>query len=170
MQAEQNHIAIVVDEYGGTAGLVTIEDVIEEIVGEIVDEYDRETPLVERLDGGKVRVSARLHVEELGDLFGVALDDDDVDTVGGLLAKRMGRVPIKGAEVVVEGLRLAVESTSGRRNQVNTVLVEPLDGAAVPIPDSPDQGQADSGSEAVPGSLPGSPDREVETRDRATRS
>jgi CBS domain containing-hemolysin-like protein len=87
-------VAIVVDEYGGTAGLVTIEDILEEIVGEIADEYDRDEPEVEDLGGGRLRVPARLHIDELGELFGVRLDDEDVDTVGGLLAKALGRVPI----------------------------------------------------------------------------
>ncbi|MGQ0465752.1 MAG: hemolysin family protein [Sporichthyaceae bacterium] len=125
MQLTQSHIAIVVDEYGGTAGLVTIEDLVEEIVGEIADEHDREGPQVEWLDEGRARVSARLGVEELGELFGRPLEDDDVDTVGGLLAKHLGRVPIPGSECVVEGLRLRAESTGGRRNRISTVLVEP---------------------------------------------
>ena len=96
MQAQQTHVAIVVDEYGGTAGLVTIEDVLEEIVGEITDEYDVEAPLVEELPDGSLRVSARLHLDELSERLDVELEDDDVDTVGGLLAKHLGRVPIPG--------------------------------------------------------------------------
>ena len=96
-------MAIVVDEYGGTAGLVTIEDILEEIVGEIADEYDVERPLVEGLDGRHVRVSARLHVDELAELFDVDLEDEDVDTVGGLLAKHLGRVPIPGARSASTG-------------------------------------------------------------------
>jgi CBS domain containing-hemolysin-like protein len=123
MQLTQNHIAILVDEYGGTAGLVTMEDLVEEIVGEIADEYDRERPIIEPLPDGSSRVSARLGVEELGELFGKEISDDDVDTVGGLLAKHLGRVPIPGAECVVEGLRLHAESTGGRRNRISTVLV-----------------------------------------------
>ena len=105
MQAQQTHIAIVVDEYGGTAGLVTIEDVLEEIVGEITDEYDVERSLVEELPDGSLRVSTRLHVDELAELLDVELQDDDVDTVGGLLAKYLGRVPIPGAQVWVAGPR-----------------------------------------------------------------
>jgi CBS domain containing-hemolysin-like protein len=123
MQAGQIHLAVVVDEYGGTAGLVTIEDVLEEIVGEITDEYDVEHALVEHLSDGEVRVSTRLHVEELGELFELELDDDDVDTVGGLLAKHLGLVPIPGAQVTVEGLVLTAESIQGRRNRIGTVLV-----------------------------------------------
>jgi CBS domain containing-hemolysin-like protein len=123
MQRDQTHVAVVVDEYGGTAGLVTIEDVLEEIVGEITDEYDRETDPVERLDDGSVRVRATLHVDELGEIFGRELDDDDVDTVGGLLAKALGRVPIPGARAVVAGLELTAERPAGRRHRIATVLV-----------------------------------------------
>ncbi|MGH8969099.1 MAG: hemolysin family protein [Actinomycetes bacterium] len=123
MQAKQTHVAVVVDEYGGTAGLVTIEDVIEEIVGEITDEYDVEQSLVEELPDGALRVSSRLHIDELAERVEVALDDDDVDTVGGLLAKHLGRVPIPGAQVYVDGLQLTAESAQGRRNRIGTVLV-----------------------------------------------
>ena len=123
MQLTQSHIAILIDEYGGTAGLVTMEDLVEEIVGEIADEYDHERPPVERLPDGSVRVIARLPVEELGELFDRQISDDEVDTVGGLLAKHLGRVPIPGAATVVEGLELLAESTGGRRNRVSTVLV-----------------------------------------------
>ncbi|RJK97039.1 hemolysin family protein [Vallicoccus soli] len=123
MQQDQTHIAVVVDEYGGTAGIVTIEDVLEEIVGDIADEYDREAPQVEQLADGGVRVSTRLHVDELGELFGVDLEDDDVDTVGGLLAKHLGMVPIPGSRTVVEGLELTAEAATGRRNRVGTLVV-----------------------------------------------
>jgi CBS domain containing-hemolysin-like protein len=123
MQARRIHMAIVIDEYGGTAGLVTIEDVLEEIVGEITDEYDVERPPVEHLEGGGVRVTARLPVEDLGELFGVTLPTDGVETVGGLLAQALGRVPIPGATAVVEGLELVAESVGGRRNRIDTVLV-----------------------------------------------
>ncbi|SNT06870.1 Hemolysin, contains CBS domains [Streptosporangium subroseum] len=123
MQARQIHQAIVIDEYGGTAGLVTIEDVLEEIVGEIADEYDQEAPRVESLEDGSVRVTARLPVGDLADLFAVELEVDDVETVGGLLAHALGRVPIAGSEAVVEGLSLTAESLAGRRNRIGTVLV-----------------------------------------------
>ncbi|GAA3132069.1 hemolysin family protein [Planomonospora alba] len=127
MQARQIHQAIVIDEYGGTAGLVTIEDVLEEIVGEITDEYDQETPPVEPLQDGSVRVTARLPVGDLAELFDVELDVEDVETVGGLLAHALGRVPIAGSEAVVEGLRLTAESLAGRRNRIGTVLVRRLE-------------------------------------------
>jgi CBS domain containing-hemolysin-like protein len=123
MQAQQTHVAIVVDEYGGTAGLVTIEDVLEEIVGEITDEYDVEAPLVDELADGSLRVSARLHLDELSERLDVELEDDDVDTVGGLLAKHLGRVPIPGAQVWLHGIELTAESAQGRRNRIGTVLV-----------------------------------------------
>ena len=97
MQRSANHVAIVVDEYGGTAGMVTLEDLVEEIVGEIADEYDHEEPDVEKLGDDLFRVPSRLHVEDLGELFGLELEDEEVDTVGGLLAKALGRVPIAGA-------------------------------------------------------------------------
>jgi magnesium and cobalt exporter, CNNM family len=127
MQAQQIHMAIVVDEYGGTAGLVTIEDVIEEIVGEITDEYDVEQSLVEELPDGVLRVSTRLHIDELAERMEIELDDDDVDTVGGLLAKHLGRVPIPGARVHVDGIELTAETAQGRRNRIGTVLVRRAD-------------------------------------------
>jgi CBS domain containing-hemolysin-like protein len=123
MQRDQTHLAVVVDEYGGTAGLVTIEDILEEIVGEITDEYDREAAVVEQLGDGAVRVPAVMHVDDLGEIFDVDLDDDDVDTVGGLLAKALGRVPIPGAHAVVEGLELTADGRAGRRNRIAAVVV-----------------------------------------------
>jgi CBS domain containing-hemolysin-like protein len=130
MQAQRTHVAIVIDEYGGTAGLVTIEDVLEEIVGEIDDEYDRGGATVQRLADGSVRVSSRMNIEELGELFGIELADEDVDSVGGLLAKELGRVPIPGAQAEVAGLLITAESVAGRRNRIDTVLVQPVDAEA----------------------------------------
>jgi magnesium and cobalt exporter, CNNM family len=123
MQAARTHLVIVVDEYGGTAGLVTIEDILEEIVGEITDEYDVERPPVEHVEDDAVRVTARLPIEDLGELFGVELPADEVETVGGLLAQTLGRVPIPGAQVDVGGLHLVAEGTTGRRNRIDSVLV-----------------------------------------------
>ena len=125
MQARHVHMAIVIDEYGGTAGLVTIEDILEEIVGEIADEYDRERPPVEWLDDGSARVSARLSVAELAELFHVSIiDAEDVETVGGLLAHQLGKVPIAGSVATIAGLRLTAENLTGRRNRIGTVLVQ----------------------------------------------
>jgi CBS domain containing-hemolysin-like protein len=153
MQKDRNHVAVVIDEYGGTAGIVTIEDILEEIVGEITDEYDRELPPVEELGDGKYRVTARLDIGDLGDLYGIELDDEDVETVGGLLAKSLGRVPIPGATTVVElpadassssssavpdapsALRLTAESHSGRRNRIGTIVISPV---GIPGPEPAD--------------------------------
>ncbi|WP_432948472.1 hemolysin family protein [Kribbella sp. CA-253562] len=141
MQAARMHVAMVVDEYGGTAGLVTIEDILEEIVGEITDEYDEAPEPVQALSDGAFRVSSRYPIDELGELFGVPLDDDDVDTVGGLMAKLLGKVPIPGAQVEIEGLGLSLtaERPSGRRNQIGTVLVRRTDELAEQPQDSSHQ-------------------------------
>ncbi|CAN5209905.1 hemolysin family protein [soil metagenome] len=139
MQLRRIHMAVVVDEYGGTAGLVTIEDILEEIVGEIADEYDEhEQAPIEELADGTVRVLARLPVPDLGEHFGLELADEEVETVGGLLARELGRVPIPGAQVTVGGLQLTAESAGGRRNRIDSVLVVPVDlprnGARTPEP------------------------------------
>jgi CBS domain containing-hemolysin-like protein len=130
MQAQRIHVAIVIDEYGGTAGLVTIEDILEEIVGEITDEYDKERPPVEWLDDGSARVTARLPVTELEELFGVTVGAEDVETVAGLLAHELGRVPIAGSSATVSGLRLTAENLAGRRNKIGTVLVQRVNDAS----------------------------------------
>jgi len=124
MQVESNHLAMVVDEYGGIAGLVTLEDIIEELVGNISDEYDNDVAEFEDLGDGVFRVSARLAVDELGDLFGISLDDDEVDSVGGLLTKTLGRLPVAGSTATVSGLILRADRTEGRRRRLSTVLVE----------------------------------------------
>ena len=128
MQAERIHVALVIDEYGGTAGLVTIEDILEEIVGEIADEYDTERAPVEWLSPGTARVTARLPVPELEELFDVRIEAEDIETVGGLLAHCLGRVPIAGSTAEIAGLRLTAENPSGRRNRLASVLIERLDG------------------------------------------
>ena len=131
MQRDRNHMALLVDEYGAIAGLVSIEDVLEEIVGEIADEYDQaETAPIEDLGDKCFRVSARLPIEDVGELYGVEFDDDlDVDTVGGLLALELGRVPLPGAEVVSHGLRLHAEGGRDHRGRVRigTVLLSPAE-------------------------------------------
>jgi CBS domain containing-hemolysin-like protein len=123
MQASRTHVAIVVDEYGGTAGMVTIEDIVEEIVGEIADEYDTESPDVVELSDGAYRVNSRCDVDDLAELFDVRIPDEDVDSVGGLLAKHLGMVPIPGSSVEVSGLLLRAEGPTGRRNRIATVHV-----------------------------------------------
>lgn len=132
LQKESTHVAIVIDEYGGTAGLVTLEDLIEEIVGEIVDEYDTESAEAVALGDGSYRVSARMGIDDLGELFDVELDDDEVDTVGGLLAKALGRVPIVGSTVEVDGISLRAERLEGRRNRVSHIIAAPVAKGAVP--------------------------------------
>jgi CBS domain containing-hemolysin-like protein len=115
MQASKSHLAIVVDEYGGTAGLVTLEDVIEELVGEIEDEYDVAESPVERLPGGDVRVTSRMALDEVNDLLGASLPEGDWDTVGGLVYGLLGHVPIEGEAVETDGYRLTAERVQGRR-------------------------------------------------------
>ncbi|KIS27134.1 HCC family HlyC/CorC transporter [Arthrobacter sp. SPG23] len=132
LQKESTHVAIVIDEYGGTAGLVTLEDLIEEIVGEIVDEYDTESAEAVALGDGSYRVSARMGIDDLGELFDVELDDDEVDTVGGLLAKALGRVPIVGSTVEVDGISLRAERLEGRRNRVSHIIAAPVAKGAFP--------------------------------------
>ncbi|HLP23173.1 MAG TPA: hemolysin family protein [Microbacteriaceae bacterium] len=124
MQRERTHIALIVDEYGGIAGLVSLEDLIEELVGDISDEYDRGMPDVSELGERRYRVSARLPIDQLGELYGLDLDDDDVDTVGGLLNKSLGRLPVAGDTVVASGLVLRAGEVIGRRRLVS-VIVEP---------------------------------------------
>ncbi|MEN9962328.1 MAG: hypothetical protein RIS66_741 [Actinomycetota bacterium] len=123
MQTNSRHIAIIIDEYGGVAGLATMEDVIEEIVGDISDEYDREVPDVENLEDGTLRVSSRLPLFELGELFELDLEDEDVDSVGGLLTKELGKLPKRGDSVIISGLRLTADRIEARRKHLVTVLV-----------------------------------------------
>ncbi|NMH96670.1 hemolysin family protein [Pseudonocardia acidicola] len=171
MQRTRNHMAIVVDEYGGTAGVVTIEDILEEIVGEITDEYDsEEVPAVQELDGRRLRVAARLPVEDFGELFGAGTGTDaeleaelaealaaaDVDTVGGLLAQRLGRVPLPGAEVEIAGLHLLAEGGKDARGRIRitSVLVSRVrDGEAgteAAGGSGPDSGTRDDTEPAAP--------------------
>ncbi|WP_165215907.1 hemolysin family protein [Schaalia sp. ZJ1691] len=122
MQNDSFHMAIVIDEYGGVAGLVTLEDIIEEVVGEVTDEHDRHVVEPEEIESGMWRVPARFPISELGDLLGMELDDDDVDSVGGLLAKALGRVPLPGAQGEAEGVHMVAEEARGRRRQVGTIV------------------------------------------------
>ncbi|MEX2323678.1 MAG: hemolysin family protein [Acidimicrobiia bacterium] len=123
MQAAKNHLCIVIDEFGSTAGLVTFEDLVEEIVGEIVDEYDEEAPMVEALSDGTYAVDARLSVDELSDAIGHPIPTGDWDTVGGLVLALAGRVPEEGESFDVKGLTLTVDGMQGRR--VSRVRIAP---------------------------------------------
>jgi CBS domain containing-hemolysin-like protein len=145
MQAARTHMAIVVDEYGGTAGIVTIEDVLEEIVGEIDDEYDTAAPEVAKLENGSVRVSARMHVDDFADLIDVDVESEDegVDTVLGLMGKRLGRVPIPGATIDVDGWRLTAEQGMGRRNRIGSVLAVRVEPAEAPSSSAHEHGASD---------------------------
>ncbi len=127
MQQERLHFAVVIDEYGGTAGLITIEDILEEIVGEITDEYDRDVAEVEQLEDGRVRVPATMPVDDLAEMFDVEIDTEDADSVGGLLSATLGMVPIVGSVGQVAGLELTAERMAGRRRRVATVIVRELD-------------------------------------------
>lgn len=127
MQRSSTHIAMVIDEYGGVAGLVTMEDVIEELVGDIVDEYDREIPDVEQLEEGLFRVNARYPLFELGEMLEIDLEDEDVDSVGGWLVKILGRLPKAGDRVEVSGLELVADRVEGRGKRLLSVVVRVLE-------------------------------------------
>jgi CBS domain containing-hemolysin-like protein len=123
MQQDKFHMAVVIDEYGGTAGLVTLEDLLEEIVGEIVDEYDVEGPKVERLPGGGLRVAGGTPIDEVNELLEIELPDTDWDTVGGLMFNLLGHVPVEGEAVDFQGLEFRAERVQGRR--ILTVRITP---------------------------------------------
>jgi CBS domain containing-hemolysin-like protein len=125
MQAGKQHLAVVVDEYGGTAGLITLEDVLEELVGEISDEYDVDRPRLEHLAGGAVQVDGGLSIDELNELTGFALPLGDWDTVGGLLYNLLGHVPVEGEAADLEGRQLVAQKVHGRR--IAQVLIKEPD-------------------------------------------
>jgi CBS domain containing-hemolysin-like protein len=163
MQEQKFHQAVVVDEYGGTAGLVTLEDLIEELVGEIVDEYDVEEPPVMNLGDGEVSVTARMAVDELNELLHSELPEGDWDTVGGLLFNVLGRVPVEGEAAEVDGVRLVAERVQG--NRIGRIRVAPLPAAesghgldSAPGNDAghdaPSRGAAGSGAEPEAARVP----------------
>lgn len=127
MQADAPHIAVVVDEWGGTVGLVTIEDILEELVGEVTDEHDRAEQEPEQLSDNTWVIPARLGLDDLATLVDLEIDDDEVDTAGGLLAKALGKVPLLGSHACVMGLELTVKTVAGRRRQMDTLLVKRLE-------------------------------------------
>jgi len=124
MKRDAVHVCLVIDEHGGISGLVTLEDLIEELVGEISDEYDQVSAEVVELGDGRYRVSSRLSLEDVGDLFGLELEDEDVDSIGGLLGKALGQVPQPGSTATVEGLTLTGGASRGRGRGIATVFVE----------------------------------------------
>lgn len=155
MQAGKQHMAIVVDEYGGTAGLVTLEDVIEELIGEITDEYDTEETPVETLEDGTVVVNARMPIDEVNEVVpGVDLPEGDWDTVGGLIYSLLGHVPTEGEQVEITGHRLRAEKVQGRR--IGQVRISPRAGSDPQLvphgPQSP-QSPQDVHLPHLPGSL-----------------
>jgi CBS domain containing-hemolysin-like protein len=124
MKRDAVHVCLVIDEHGGISGLVTLEDLIEELVGEISDEYDQVSAEFVDLGDGRYRVSSRLSLEDVGDLFGLELEDEDVDSIGGLLGKTLGQVPQPGATATVHGLVLTGGASRGRGRGIATVFVE----------------------------------------------
>jgi CBS domain containing-hemolysin-like protein len=129
MQAGQFHLAVVIDEYGGTAGIVTLEDLIEELVGEIVDEFDVDEPLITSLGGGQFRVSSKMAVDDVNVLLGAELPSGDWDTIGGLVLAMSGHVPSEGESIEVDGLLLVAEKLQGRR--IGSVRILRLSGPAL---------------------------------------
>ena len=130
MQSRRVHVAIIVDEYGGTAGLLTIEDILEEIVGEIQDEFDAEEAPFVQVSEHEVLVDALMTLDDVNDLLSLELQEEDVDTLGGLVYARLGRVPQQGDEVVIDGARLIVEEVEG--NRINKVRIVTPEGSAPP--------------------------------------
>lgn len=127
MQRDQIHLAIVVDEYGGTAGIITIEDIIEEIVGEIADEYDDGVESFTWISETKARAKASIHIEDLAEELKIKIDEEDyegIDTIGGLMAQRLGRVPIAGSTITIDGWSITSERPIGRRRRISSVMIE----------------------------------------------
>jgi CBS domain containing-hemolysin-like protein len=137
MQQRRVHLAIVVDEYGGTAGLVTIEDILEEIVGEIQDEFDAEEAPVVQISEGEAVIDALMTLDDVNDILSTQLDAEDVDTLGGYVYAKLGRVPAKGDEIASEGVRLIVEQIEG--NRINKVrIIKQAEPSNRPVPTTPD--------------------------------
>ena len=130
MQRNQIHLAVVVDEYGGTAGIITIEDIIEEIVGEIADEYDDGVESFIWLSEIKARAKASIHIEDLADELKIKINEEDyegIDTIGGLMAQKLGRVPIVGSTITLQGWSITSERPIGRRRRISSVIIEKVE-------------------------------------------
>lgn len=130
MQRDQIHLAIVIDEYGGTAGIITIEDIIEEIVGEIADEYDDGVESFSWISETKARAKASMHIEDLADELKIDINREefeDVDTIGGYMAEKLGRVPIAGSAINLHGYSITSERPVGRRRRISSVIIERLE-------------------------------------------
>ncbi len=130
MQRDQIHLAIVVDEYGGTAGIITIEDIIEEIVGEIADEYDDGVESFTWLSENKARAKATIHIEDLAEELKITINEDEyegIDTIGGLMAQKLGRVPIAGSTITLDGYSITSERPVGRRRRISSVIIEKVE-------------------------------------------
>ena len=123
MQLESTHVAVLVDEYGGTSGIITIEDIVEEIVGDIADEYDSSDEEIVEGEGGEYIVNTRTHISDVADFFNVRIEEDEVSTIGGLLAKDLGRVPIAGATTTRQGLQIIALPGQGRRHRITHVEI-----------------------------------------------
>ncbi len=164
MQKDRRHIAVVVDEYGGTAGIITIEDILEEIVGEITDEFDAEEAGVDELPDGSKRVSSRFPVDDLHEILGRDFDDDEVESVGGLMAKHLGKVPIAGSTVELRGWEFRAEEVKGRRNRIGTVVISPVTRPEEPEDEAADEEDHGSGRRNGREDTPGN--RHDEERER----
>ena len=150
LQREQNHLAMVVDEYGGIAGLVTLEDLIEELLGEISDEYDTDVDDMYPLGPDRYRVSAKYAVDDLEDLYDIDIDEEDVDTVGGLLTKLIGRLPEGGSTASTQDLILVAEQPEGRHQRVSWIRVSPTEGWLERKADRAEIDQASTGEVPLP--------------------
>jgi len=126
LKNKKTHLAIVTDEYGGTSGIITIEDILEEIVGEIMDEHDLEPSLIERMEDGTIVVDAKLEIEKLEEYLGVRFPKGDFESVGGLILNRLGRIPKRGEEIVFDNIMFRIESSDERK--INRVVVLPKKG------------------------------------------
>lgn len=122
MKEKKTHLAILTDEYGGTAGIITIEDIIEEIVGEIMDEHDKEPSLLSVIDGSTIRVHARLEIEKLEDHFGIKLPEGEFESVGGFIIHLLGKIPLVDEKIVFEDLEMTIQSADQRK--IDLVLIE----------------------------------------------